>query len=232
MSKKPFDWQMHFSQAGIFQTGHYVLSSQKHSKVYANFVKPINLDHGVFQSIVYGLLDLVDCSIFQYVNQVAVLGIGTGAFYAHQFTQQLFKNLLQNGRYGRITCDFVFAARKPTGDLFLAYDQAKILEGKNVIFVDDVYSTGKTLAEAQRLIKSANGVLVQAIFILNRAPEPLAEVILLEHPMKESGCLLHHPIELWPNRAACPLCQQGVPFSTEYGKGEQEFTLHGQPSSE
>jgi len=224
------DWNQALTEmgAGVFQKGHFVLSSRGHCREYGNFVVPVNINHRLFELICVGLIDLLNMEIFTINRTAVLLGIGTGAFYAHQMSLKLNRSLSRD-KSKRMECSFAFAVRRPDGTLTLPYDQSSLINDQAVIFVDDVFATGKTYFEVGNLIQNAGGTPMQAVFILNRALPAIDQAARQSNFISQPKCLLHKFLEIWASRETCFLCKQGMPFSTEFGKGPEEFHLHGQP---
>ncbi len=219
------NWKERFEHEGLTKDGHFVLHGGIHAPKYFDSAVPTTRNHPLFNEIVDALCQLVRPNIAQ---RVTVLGCGKAAFYAHQVAMRLpgMRN---------IRTRFAFLTRELHGPLLLSYDQGSLLrderdprKGADVIFVDDVHTTGATLDSVIDVTNRRGASIRQYITIVNRSKEQIHNYTSEYNLLIESLVNLSD-MKLWESRSVCELCAKGIPISTEYGMGRQEFSLLGQP---
>jgi orotate phosphoribosyltransferase len=89
----------------------------------------------------------------------------------------------------------------------------QLIDGKRILIVEDVLTTGESLAKAASLIADHGGLIVGAVTIWNRN-----QVTAENCGVPLLNSLLNIRLPSWP-AANCHLCQQGVPINTRLGHG-------------
>jgi len=92
---------------------------------------------------------------------------------------------------------------KHDGKIRLKRGQAKLIDGKGVLVVDDVLKTGRTLSQTVEIIENAGGNVRQIVVLINWRGENLA--------------LSSKPTELLPrpklfSKTNCPMCREKCPI--------------------
>ncbi len=111
----------------------------------------------------------------------------------------------------------LFAEKQPLSrkEFFLRGEYGRLIDGKNVLVLDDVLNTGETAKKVVGVSRGAGGKVVGVGALCNRGR-------LLAHdldvPCLES--LIYLPMDSW-DEADCPLCKEGVAINTEFGKGAE-----------
>jgi orotate phosphoribosyltransferase len=198
---------------------HVVLGTGEHTSAYANFAAATT-PHWLRYSILEHLQELA--RVFTYTklrdSKYALLGIGFGYWYTAMLAERFGDNV-----------PAAEATKNEWGEYQLVRDQGGAICGRDVLIVDDVRNSGTTLAKLGELAVSAGARVRGALFILDRSATPITQTVIYGEQILVRS-LFQHPMPTWPNRDACSLCQQKIPFSTQYGKGKEEHLLHGQPS--
>jgi orotate phosphoribosyltransferase len=90
------------------------------------------------------------------------------------------------------------------------------IKGKNVLVIEDLTTTGLSVAKLVQTVKNAGGKVVGVCVMVNRDPKlvttksvgaPFSALAVLEIPSYEEK--------------DCPLCKQNVPVNTKIGHGKQ-----------
>lgn len=205
-------WQNLCDTGVIKNEQHVILSSGLHTKVYANFVSA-NIPKQLRVQLLGWVVELTSRAITEYAaKKIVFLGVGCGYWYAAQAAQSLW-------------CDSVYAEKDYRGGLRINRDQGLALAGKSVIIVDDVCTEGTTLENLIRLANDHGGTPIACTVFLNRSgreflnPDGITVMIY---------ALFNRSFPTWVEKG-CPMCQAGIPFSTQHGKGAEVFHLKGQP---
>lgn len=120
----------------------------------------------------------------------------------------------------------VYTDKKPLEDgsdgqiLKRGYD--KIVEGKNILIVEDTTTTGGSVVKVAETVKAAGGNVVQLCVMVNRDPATINSDTL-GWPF---SWLASVPAESYPEDD-CPLCASGVPVNTKVGHGKKFLEKKG-----
>jgi orotate phosphoribosyltransferase len=93
----------------------------------------------------------------------------------------------------------------------------KYITGKRVLVVDDVFTTGGSVKELIKLVRSLNGEIIGVGGLCNRGG---VKAIDLGEGISEFFTLVSIHMADY-DEAECPLCAKGVPINTEVGKGKE-----------
>ncbi len=89
-----------------------------------------------------------------------------------------------------------------------------LIRGKNVVVVEDVVTTGGSVAKVVEAVRALNGNILGASILCNRGgvgPEAMGGVAL--------NALTAVTLDSFAENE-CPLCREGVPVNTAVGKGK------------
>lgn len=91
-----------------------------------------------------------------------------------------------------------------------------LVRGKRVLVVEDILTTGGSLAKVVKTVEAAGGNVIAACAMVNRDPDKIKDSTI--------GAPLNVLAELrlpsW-DQAECPLCKKNVPINTNVGKGRE-----------
>jgi orotate phosphoribosyltransferase len=108
---------------------------------------------------------------------------------------------------------------EPEGFAFRrGYD--RILQGRRVLVVEDILTTGGSLRSVIEGVRRAGGEVVGAAALCNRGGVRASEV----GDPPELFALVELSLESWDEQE-CPLCASGMPVNTEVGKGAEFVRL-------
>ena len=92
----------------------------------------------------------------------------------------------------------------------------KIINGKKVLVVEDVLTTGGSVKKVVQVVRKAGGDVIGVGVLCNRGGitvQDIGDVPVL-------NVLLDVNLDSW-DAAQCPLCAKGVPINLELGKGKE-----------
>ncbi len=192
--------------AKTFMTGHFVYASGMHGEDYVN------------KDAIYPHTDKISdlCRLMaenfkrEWIEVVvgpAMGGIVLSQWVAHHLSEM-------NGR--EIMSVY---AEKEKGHFIFKRDYSKIVARKNVLIVEDIINTGKTVKSVVDLVRSVDGRVFGVSAICNRGDATKESL-----GVTELISLVNTKLVSWPAEE-CPLCQKGVPVNVEFGKGR--YFLNG-----
>lgn len=193
---------------------HLVGTSGRHMSVYVN--KDMLLTHTADTSRVGELFAQKN----KELSVDVVVGPAMGAIILAQWTAYHLSRLT-----GKEVLS-VYTEKTPlpdgtSGQVFKrGYD--KIVEGKNVLIVEDTTTTGGSVVKVAETVKAAGGNVVQLCVMVNRDPATINSETL-GWPF---SWLASVPAESYPEDA-CPLCANGVPVNTSVGHGKKFMDKKG-----
>jgi len=94
------------------------------------------------------------------------------------------------------------------------------IEGKNVLVVEDVTTTGSSAKKVIDRVRSVGGNVIMTCVMVNRNPNDVNEQTM-GAPFCSLSVLKADAYE----EAVCPLCAKGIPVNTEVGHGK-EYLKH------
>jgi len=92
----------------------------------------------------------------------------------------------------------------------------KLVEGKNVLVVEDLTTTGGSVKKAVASIRNIGGNVVGVCVMVNRD----SKLVTTESVGAPFSSLAVYEFESYDENE-CPLCKQGVPVNTKVGHGKQ-----------
>jgi orotate phosphoribosyltransferase len=98
----------------------------------------------------------------------------------------------------------------------------KLVAGKNVLVIEDLTTTGGSVAKVVTSVKNAGGNVVGVCVMVNRDPE-IVNSEKLGFPFDSLAVL---KAESW-DEADCPLCKKNVPINTTVGHGKKFLEAKG-----
>jgi orotate phosphoribosyltransferase len=222
-----------FAEAGAYREGHFKLKSGRHSDRYLEKFQVLQwpkrvtelcrlIAERVSQSggerpvdVVVGPTTGGVILAYETARQLGVRGI-----FAEQVTADI---LVQATRLFPTRTAKRISERLETSDRAVRREFRRgfaISVGERVLLVDDVVTTGASLAEMVPLIESAGGELVATVVLVDRTGE-LGEVTSTDtgrsYPTQALWSLSLPTYD--PGRATCPGCKAGLPLQTPGSSG-------------
>lgn len=195
----------------IIKDSHIVYTSGKHGSAYIN------------KEALYIYTDDVSrmCSNiaeqFKNYNVEAVAAPAIGGIILSQWTAHHLSRLTKR----RVLS--VFAEKDNTlGRFAFKRGYRKIIAEKNVLVVEDILTTGKSVKEIVRAVHDTGSYVVGVGAICNRGGVKTSDIG--EVPSLFS--LTNIDLDSW-DEDNCPLCKQNVPINTDVGKGKEYLERTG-----
>jgi len=200
---------------GLMIGGHYVLSDQKHTDRYVEKTRFLRrVDY--LQILADMIAKAYSKKNIEVVIAPAVGGVGLAAIVAVGMMQAGF------GAAGEIQWGYAEPFRGKDGELIL-YELkrgfAQMVEGKRVLVVEDVITTGRSAALVVKAVRANGGNVVGLSAIINRGRVTSLDV---GHPGYFKPLLTIDLPVFDPED--CELCKFNVPVNEELGHG-REFML-------
>lgn len=187
----------------ILTNVHVVLKSGKHGNAYVN-------KDAVYPSTAY------TSELCSYVSQLVdsneidvVIGPIVGGAILSQWTAYHLSD-----RYGREVLS-TFADKDGDG-FIIKRGYEKLMEGRKVLVVEDILTTGGSVAKVVALVRALGGEVVAVAALCNRGGvtnEALGGV-------PQFFSLMDVTLDSWEEEE-CPLCKDEVQITTEVGKGSE-----------
>ena len=186
---------------GAMSFGHYVLASGLHAKMY------VNKDAIYMYPRKISLLCREIAKQFAEDNIEVVVAPALGGIVLTQWVAY---------HLSKITGRNVLAiyAEKDEGGFVIKRGYEKFISGKNILVVEDIFTTGGSVKKVVDLVRSMGGIVVGVAGLVNRGKVALSDV---GSPSKFFS-LIDIEVETWPE-GKCPLCKMRKPINTDLGKG-------------
>ena len=187
----------------ILKGGHFVYTSGKHGSVYVNkdAIYPFNRKTSFLGS-------LIAKNFFDDDIQT-VIGPEKGAIILSQsvgyhLSQALFVDVFS-----------VYAEKDGNGGFEIRRGYDRFVEEKNVLVVEDILNTGGSVKKTIKAVRKIGGNVVGVGCLWNRGGITSESI-----DVPKLISLTNLKFDAW-NEKECPLCEKGIPISTEVGKGEE-----------
>lgn len=188
----------------IVTDDHFVYTSGKHGSVYIR--KDLLYPHTEATKAV--------CQIFaeKYIDKnievvvgPSIGGIILSQWVANHLTQKTGKEVLG-----------VFTEKDEESNQVFKRGYDQLVNGKNVLIVEDLITTGGSVKKVVDSVKAAGGNIVEVSVMVNRDPEKVtAETI--GAPLSFLGVFKAEAYEA----ETCPLCKENIPVNTTVGHGQK-----------
>lgn len=189
----------------VITDSHLVYTSGKHGSMYVNkdALYPHTKETSFFCRVIAEefLNDQVDV-----VMAPALGGIILSQWTAHHLSELTGREIL--GLYAEKV--------EGTKNFVIKRGYDKLLQGKRVLILEDVLTTGGSVKKVIELVRSMGGKIVGVGVLCNRGgilPTDIGNVSKL-------FALTSIALDAW-DPEDCPLCKQGVPINTSVGKGRE-----------
>ncbi len=187
----------------VIRNSHIVYTSGRHGGVYIN-KDAIYPDTRAVSTLCAPIAKHFANAGIQVVAGPAVGGVILSQWVAHHLTVLGSEALA------------VYAEKDEAGSFSFRRGYGAIVAQKRVLVVEDVVTTGASLREVIRAVRSVGGVVVGAAALCNRGAVTAGEI---GNP-PEFFSLTSFSFESW-DEEACPLCRQGIRVNTDVGKGRE-----------
>lgn len=109
-----------------------------------------------------------------------------------------------------------------SNQIFSRRDYDKLVNGRNVLIVEDLTTTGASVAKVVNTVIAANGKVVSVGVMIDRSEKGMNEEII-GAPFFTLGRLTTEVYEA----IDCPLCKEGKPINTKIGHGKKFLQEQG-----
>jgi orotate phosphoribosyltransferase len=188
--------------AGAFRAGHFVYTSGRHGDKYINkdalYVTPREVSR-LCEAMAGRVLEL---------NADVVIGPAVGAAILAQWVAHHLS--LMTGR----DISGVYADKDGEGGFVIKRGYDKVIEGKRVVVVEDLITTGGSIKKVIDVVKKMGGEVVGAVAICNRGDVTKKDIS--NPPLFESLVNVHLTSA---EEDKCDMCKRGIPVSVEVGHG-------------
>jgi orotate phosphoribosyltransferase len=150
--------------------------------------------------------------LFVDLNVEAVVGPALGGIILSQWTAYHLSKLTGKEVLG------IYAEKMPDKSQLLTRGYDALVRRKRVLVVEDILTTGVSLAKVIRSVKDVGGMVVAACAMINRDPDKI-DSALIGAPLKT---LAELRLPSW-NEVDCPMCKKEIPVNTTVGKGREHL---------
>ena len=135
----------------------------------------------------------------------ALGGIILSVWAAHHLTEMNSKDVLG-----------VYTEKTPEGNQIFTRGYDKYINGKNILIVEDLTTTGGSVLKVVDAVKEKGGNIVGVCVMVNKNPKMVnSETLGISF-----DSLAEYPVEAY-TAENCPLCKSGVPVNITVGHGKK-----------
>lgn len=191
----------------IITDSHIVYTSGRHGSSYVN--KDAVYPHTkIISSLCKKMADEFKGQKIDAVCGPTVGGVILAQWVAHFLSEMDGKNILA-----------VYSEVDENGNRILKRGYDKLVKGKRVLVVEDILTTGGSVAKVVSVLAAAGATVVGCSALVNRGGVSEKEVGNV--PILKS--LIKIDMTSWEEKE-CPLCKSGKPINTDVGKGREYLT--------
>jgi orotate phosphoribosyltransferase len=191
---------------GYITGSHIITTSGKHIDTYLN--KDAIYPHAhVISKVCRAMAEL-----FVDLNVEAVVGPALGGIILSQWTAYHLSELTGKEVFG------IYTEKTSDKNQILTRGYDALVQGKRVLVVEDILTTGASLAKVIQSVKGVGGSVVGAVAMVNRDPDKI-DSALIGASLKTLAKLR---LPSW-DEADCPMCKNNIPFNTTVGKGREHL---------
>ena len=191
-------------KVGAFRSGHFVYTSGRHGDSY--ILKDAMYAYTRETSRVCREM----AERFRNVNVEAVIGPAIGAAILAQWTAYHLSELTGREVFG------VYADKDGKGGFVIKRGYDQVIKGKKTLVVEDLTTTGGSIAKVVKAARAAGADIVGAIALVNRGNVKKKDVG--NPPIFDQ--LLNVQLDSW-EEGECDLCKTGIPVNTDIGHGKE-----------
>lgn len=188
----------------VLTDDHFVYTSGKHGAVYIN--KDALYPHTEETSQVGMML----AKKAKDLDIDVVVGPALGGIILSTWTAYHLSSLKSKEILG------VYTEKDENKNQVFTRNYDKLVKDKNVLVIEDLTTTGGSVAKVVETVKKAGGRVVTVIVMVNRSPKTV-NGDTVGAPFMALGEL---PVEIWDSEK-CPLCKAGAPINTNVGHGKK-----------
>lgn len=191
----------------IITDSHIVYTSGRHGSVYIN--KDALYPHTEMASEAGKMFaEKYKDARIDVVVAPAMGGIILSQWTAHHLSAMTGKDVLG-----------VYIEKDSEKNLIFTRGYDKLVNGKNVLVVEDITNTGESAKKTINAVKNAGGTVIAAAVMVNRDPKNVTTETM-GAPFDALGVLEADAYE----GEECPLCKNNVPINTDVGHGRHYVT--------
>ncbi|HYC34284.1 MAG TPA: phosphoribosyltransferase family protein [Candidatus Paceibacterota bacterium] len=183
---------------------HFVGTSGGHFDTY------INKDALYYHPAKASAVGKIFAEKFKDMDIDAVVGPAMGGVILSQWTAYHLSEMKGKEIFG------LYTDKTPEGEQVLKRGYDKVANGKNILIVEDLTTTGLSVKKVVDTVKNAGGNVVAVCVMVNKNPKDVTSE-MMGAPFYS---LADYPIEIY-KAEECPLCQKGVPVNTKIGHGKK-----------
>lgn len=179
-----------YKKHDIIREGHFLLSHGRHSRLYID--KDRIYRSPVFHDTIYALTR--KCETFKLSNQFVVTGPAVaGAVLAAPVWAEL------DYQFPARDISFVYP-EKIDGKMTFRRGYDEHLNGKTVLLIEDIVTTGASLLQTAEAVNNCGGKVFGAVCIWNRSSWFTGQFL--------THSLINKFVQSWPSDS-CPMCEEG-----------------------
>jgi len=190
-------------KVGAFRAGHFVFVSGLHADTYVNKDALYAYTHEISRLCREMAERFADSGV------EAVMGPAIGGAILSQWVAYHLTDILGKEIPG------VYADKDGQGGFVIRRGYDEVIKGKKVLVVEDLTTTGGSVAKVVDAARKAGAEVIAAIAICNRGD--VTKEAAGNPPRFESLVTVH--LEQWPE-AECELCERGIPVNIDVGHGK------------
>lgn len=192
------------SVGAIITNSHIVYTSGKHGSVYIN--KDALYPHTALSSQV-GLM-LAEKN--KHLDIDVVVAPALGGIILSQWTAYHLSNVKKKEIFG------IYTEKDADKNQVFTRGYDKFVEGKKVLVIEDLTTTGGSVLNVVNSVTSAKGTVVAVSVMVNRNPDIVNET-MMHAPFSSLGVIKAEAFD----EQDCPLCKENVPINTQVGHGKK-----------
>lgn len=188
----------------VITDNHIVYTSGRHGSIYIN--KDALYPHTAFSSRVGELFaQKYKNEKIDVIAAPALGGIILSQWTAHHLSKIIGREILG-----------VYTEKTPDKNQIFTRGYDKLIQGKNVLIVEDLTTTGGSVKKVVDSVKNAGGKVVAVCVMVNRDPEKVTSEVI-GAPFSSLAVLKAESFA----EEECALCRQNVPVNTNVGHGKK-----------
>ncbi|OGY17142.1 MAG: hypothetical protein A2784_00255 [Candidatus Chisholmbacteria bacterium RIFCSPHIGHO2_01_FULL_48_12] len=186
----------------VITDSHFVYTSGKHGSVYIN--KDTLYPHTRLASRVGSMI----AQKFKTRTIDVVAGPALGGIILSQWTAFHLSHLKRKNILG------VYTEKDDQGNQIFRRGYDQLIHGKKVLIVEDLTTTGGSVAQVVASVKQAGGQVTGVCVMVNRDPQNVTSRVV-GAPFTALGAIKADAFDA----TDCPLCRNHIPINTQVGHG-------------